>query len=393
MEMKNGFNFQGANFTLSGGSYGRTNEVLEYGEKFGNFGVYLGANFNYDKVGEIIPIFILKRFSDFRYRPNDNTELFLNIGQANTDLRGNGAMPLSLMDLEGRDAVYTYPDQLIIKIIMQTWVEIISLITTYQFREICIIVIWKEEIIMVTNLKVGDCGLGYNTDRGAADGILCAELEVSGGSDEQVLDVAGNAISYTALGLERDDDENEIEDIGAINRSNTKQNQMGLNFQSTYDSNLFSKNNTLISGVAYEYSHNSFASSTELGIIQSDRGVQGTGVLLSQDEEGENIFITNIEATTHNLALYGSNTLIIDDKTSLKLSGRWNWASLKMEDQYGTALDGHHFFNEFNPGIGVTRKDGYSSVYWKYNIVCYLQRVKQNSLCCRAWLCRPRSTM
>ena len=85
---------------------------------------------------------------------------------------------------------------------------------------------------------------------------------------------------------------------------------MGLNFQSTYDSNLFSKNNTLITGVAYEYSHNSFASSTELGIIQADRGVQGTGVLLSQDEEGENIFITNIEATTHNLALYGSNTLI-----------------------------------------------------------------------------------
>ena len=45
-----------------------------------------------------------------RYRPNDDTELFVNFGQANTDLRGNGAAPLSLMDLEGRDAVYTYPD-------------------------------------------------------------------------------------------------------------------------------------------------------------------------------------------------------------------------------------------------------------------------------------------
>ena len=29
-----------------------------------------------------------------------------------------------------------------------------------------------------------------------------------------------------------------------------------------------------------------------------------------------------------------------------------------MEDQYGTALEGHHFFNEFNPGIGITRKLG-----------------------------------
>ena len=34
MEMKNGFNFQGANFTASGGSYRRTNEVLEYGQQF-----------------------------------------------------------------------------------------------------------------------------------------------------------------------------------------------------------------------------------------------------------------------------------------------------------------------------------------------------------------------
>ena len=68
--------------------------------------------------------------------------------------------------------------------------------------------------------------------------------------------------------------------------------------------------------------------------------------------EGENIFITNIEATTHNIALYASNTIDLDDITSLNLSGRWNWASLKMEDQFGTALEGHHFFNEFNPGIG-----------------------------------------
>ena len=40
----------------------------------------------------------------------------------------------------------------------------------------------------------------------------------------------------------------------------------------------------------YEYSHNSFASSTELGIIQSDRGVQGTGVFVYTDEEGEEFF-------------------------------------------------------------------------------------------------------
>ena len=32
LEMKNGFDFEGVHSTLSGGSYRRTNEVLEYGK-------------------------------------------------------------------------------------------------------------------------------------------------------------------------------------------------------------------------------------------------------------------------------------------------------------------------------------------------------------------------
>ena len=37
--------------------------------------------------------------------------------------------------------------------------------------------------------------------KGTADGILCSELEVTGGSDEQYLDVAGQAIDYTSSWL------------------------------------------------------------------------------------------------------------------------------------------------------------------------------------------------
>ena len=98
MEMKNGFNFQGANTTLSGGSYGRTNEVLEYGRNFDDFAIYLGANFNSDNGWRDHSESYLQTFySDFRYRPSEDSEFFLNIGQSFTDLRGNGALPLTLM--------------------------------------------------------------------------------------------------------------------------------------------------------------------------------------------------------------------------------------------------------------------------------------------------------
>ena len=65
-------------------------------KNFGDVAIYLGANFNYDGGWRDHSESYLQTFySDVRYR-NDDTELFLNIGQAFTDLRGNGAMPLSL---------------------------------------------------------------------------------------------------------------------------------------------------------------------------------------------------------------------------------------------------------------------------------------------------------
>ena len=367
LEMKNGFNFEGARLTASGGKDGRTNEVLEYGKNFGDVAVYLGANFNYDNGWRDHSESYLETFyGDIRYR-NDDTELYMNIGQAFTDLRGNGAMPLSLMDLEGRDAVYTYPDNTHNK---NYYVNLggnhfvdnnLSIQGNMYYRHM------ERRNYNGDEFEGKDCGLDFDRGGGAADGTLCGEYESNAAADAvAILDAAGNGISYTALGLELDDDENEIEDFGAINRSNTKSDAFGFNLQSLYDSQLFEKKNTFIGGVNYDFSKNSFGSSTELGIIQSDRGVQGTGVFVSTDEEGEEQFITNMESTTHNLALYGSNTIDLDDKTSLNISARWNWASMKMDDQQGEALNGHHFFWRINPGIGLTRKFGSTTVYASY---------------------------
>ena len=87
MEMKNGFNFEGGNLTTSGGIYGRTNEALEYGKQFDDVGIYIGANFNHDAGWrDHSESYLNTVFGDVRYRPNDNTELFVNFGQAYTDI-------------------------------------------------------------------------------------------------------------------------------------------------------------------------------------------------------------------------------------------------------------------------------------------------------------------
>ena len=66
---------------LSGGIYGRTNEVLEYGQSFDD-AIYVGANFNYDKLRDHSESYLQTFYSDLRYRPNEDTELFVNMGQA-----------------------------------------------------------------------------------------------------------------------------------------------------------------------------------------------------------------------------------------------------------------------------------------------------------------------
>ncbi len=368
MEMKNGFNFQGANAQVSGGNYKRTNEVFEYGKSFGDYAVYFGANFNYDNGWrDHSESYLETVYTDVRFRTNNDTELFINLGQAFTDLRGNGAAPLTLMDLEGRDAVYTYPDNTHNK---NYYVNLggnhfvndqLSLQGNMYFRHM------ERRNYNGDEFEGKDCGLDFDRGGGAANGTLCGEYESNAAADGVgILDIAGRIINYTNLGLELDDDENEIESFGAINRSNTKQNAFGFNIQSTYDSDFRGKRNTLITGFNYDFSKNSFGSTTELGIIQTDRGVQGTGVFVSTDEEGEEQFITNLESTTHNVALYGSNIYDINDTTSINVSARWNWANMEMNDQHGTALEGHHYFWRINPGVGIIKKFEDLTVFASY---------------------------
>ncbi len=355
--MKNGFNFDVAETQISGGSFKRTNEILEYGKSFDDFAIYVGANFNYEKgYRDHSESYLENFFSDFRYR-GDDTEIFLNIGQAFTDLNGNGATPLSLMDIEGRDAVYTYPDNTHNKNYYMMLGGNHYANANLSFQANAYYRHMERRGYNGDEFEGKDCGFSFDRSAGSADGTLCGEYESNAAADGvNILDAAGNEISYTSLGLSLDDDENEVSSIGAVNRNNTKSNSFGFGLQSTYDSNFLNRFNTLITGLTYDYSHNSFGSSTELAILQGDRGVVGTGVFLSTDAEGEEQFITNIEAMTHNVGLYALDIIDIDDSTSINISARYNWASLKIDDQYATALDGHHFFWRFNPGIGVTKK-------------------------------------
>ncbi len=77
---------------------------------------------------------------------------------------------------------------------------------------------------------------------------------------------------------------------------------------------------------------------------------------------------TSLETSTTAFSLYFSNTFSLSDAVSLTVSGRYNDVNVTLEDQLGTALNGDHDFDRFNPAIGVTaRLPGGLSVYAGYS--------------------------
>jgi outer membrane receptor protein involved in Fe transport len=61
-----------------------------------------------------------------------------------------------------------------------------------------------------------------------------------------------------------------------------------------------------------------------------------------------------MDADTTNFGLFLSGTLSLTDRLGLTLSGRFNETEVELHDMLGTALNGRHEFDRFNPAIGMT---------------------------------------
>ena len=104
--------------------------------------------------------------------------------------------------------------------------------------------------------------------------------------------------------------------------------------------------------------------STELGYLNPDRSVTGTGAFADGVTGGEvdgEPFDTrvNLDGTVHTWSLFATDTLSIGDAWHLTLSGRFNQTTVDNTDLITPggepgSLDGHHVFSRFNPAVGIT---------------------------------------
>lgn len=339
LETKNGFTHPGHSLEVYGGSYERYVTTVESGANNGTWGYYTTFQY-FDEEGwrDASPSDAANLFAALSYRNGAETALDLNFNYGNTNLIGNGAIPIELAAID-RSAIFTSPDQTENELFMidlegEHWLNDLTQISGNVF--------YRDNDTSSFNgdgTEFDDCD-----EFGGPAGLLCEEDDPA-----PIEDQFGNPIA--AVGPTGD------ERNGLQNRSTRDQNNYGFSLQTAFFNDLFDRDNQLIIGGGYNAGEIDFLASTEIGGLTPQRSTTGTGLFVP--DEG-----TFISSEVESWSLYITDTLSLTNKLDLTLSARYNHTNVKLDDRGGTdargltvpepALNGDHDFDRLNPAVGLT---------------------------------------
>lgn len=358
IKLKNGFDNPGSQIESSIGEEGRFNFEVQTGGNDGEFGYYLIGNyFEEDGWRDHSPTEVQQGLATLTWRNGDNN-VELTAAANNNKMIGNGAAPIDLFALEGREAIYTQPDQTETNLALfalngDTWIDDNTQLAGNLF--------YRRNRVKTLNGDDSDYGLCYvdgdneNPLAAPAGGSVNASLceaedgleavEFRGYDDEDSLASIDPAL---AADLVADD---ELFD-GTLNTSETKMESFGLGSQVTFLDDLQGKENQLTVGGSLEYAEIDFQSDTQFAELNNeegeDRGVSGIGLF---DNESS----VRLETDVTHVGLYITDTLALNEKLDLTLSGRYNYTRIDMLGigEENEDLTGKHTFKRFNPAVGL----------------------------------------
>ena len=325
---KDGLSHPGTSATLSAGSFGRREFAAETGGR--------ARNERYDYFATVSSL----REDGWRdYSPTNARQGFAKLGWngaaggvdasltwADTDLVGNGAAPVELLDVEPT-AIFTRPDQ--------TRNDLLQLNVVAQ-REVA------RGIHLAGNAYGRSSDIAtYNGDDSDyedcedEEGFLCVEDDDAGEGEGLVEGVDGRPIlARGAL-------------VGAtVNRSETRQDGFGLGGQASWGGLVADRRAHLVAGLGYDASRIGFNASTELGSLDATRQAVPGGVFVGDA-------FTAVDVDVSSLSLYAAARLEVVDNLHVAVTARYNAANVTLADRLGTALDGDHRFRRLNPGIAL----------------------------------------
>ncbi len=346
VQTKNGFNAEGHSVEALTGSFQRHQLSVESGGNNGEWGYFInGAFTEEDGWRDFSPSEIKQLFGTLSYR-NAASSLDLSLTAVDSDLNGNGASPVELVEVD-RKGVFTHPDN------TQNELRMLTLNGSH----------WVSDNMMLSGnvyLRKSDRDTfnGDGADYAFADDegefILVVggddddEEEEEGAEEEGVTNSQGEVITAADLGVANPEDV----DLAINNTSTTEQDSTGFTLQGTFLNEFAGRENQLIVGVSYDRADMSFNAAGEVAIFREDRGTNGTGVLDSST-------IVDADVDSNSVGIFLTDTFSVTDDLALTLSGRYNRTKI---DISGTSENGarnlnetgeEHTFQRFNPAVGL----------------------------------------
>ncbi len=332
VQMKNGFNYHGAEIDTMGGSFGRIQSSAQWGKQIDNYAVYGAIEGAHDDGFRNFQISNVRRFYGDVGIKNDQSEFHLNLGVADNDFGAATTTPAELL-LQNWGATYTTPQASTNKVGYVNFTGKVEVTPT-----------WTIEGVAHARFFDRDAVDGNPTDTQPCNNpaLLCFGDGVTPAFGLNGVQLA-NPFPADAI-------------LGENDRTSTQSTTTGASLQATNTDQLFGHNNHFTVGASYDFSVTHFNGSPELGTIGPDFVVRDSGVFLGTSGDPVSDGPVSLRTTNQYTGLYAIDTFDVTRAFSITGGGRFNVANISLQDQIGTALNGNDTYTRFNPVIGGTYK-------------------------------------
>ena len=326
VEMKNGFTYQGKEAEVMGGSYGRVQGAAQAGFQDGNIAGYVMADaIRDDGWRQFASSSRLKRmYVDLGAR-SDQGEFHLSFTGADNTLSGTVGTPLEMLQRQW-SSVFTWPQTTHNQLAFLTAngsyspTDTLTLSGNAYFRGY-----WQHHVD------------GNNTDAQPCEN---PPTTVCFGDGSTRLNGADNLVIPTSATL------------GQLDRTLTNAASYGGSVQATSTAKILDHPNNIVVGMSIDRGHVQFNAASELGTVDQNLFVTGTGVIINQDQLAPVSLVSNTTYT----GIYATDTFEVTPRLALTAGGRFNIAQITLNDQLGGALSSDNRFQRFNPVVGATFK-------------------------------------
>ena len=337
VEMKDGFNYHGAEIDTMGGSFGRVQSSVQWGKQIDNFATYVALEGLHDDGFRNFSASNIRRFYGDVGAKNDQSEFHLNMGAAQNDFGASATVPVELLQ-QYYGSTYTTPQTSSNQVGYVNLTGKVDVTPTWTVEGTAHIRVFDQKTQDGNPSGAQPCTadattLCYGDGSTPANGLNGAQLS--------------NPFDPSAT-------------LGENDRTTTHTTTGGVSLQATNTDQLFGQDNHFVVGASFDSSVTNFTASAELGTIGTNYVVSPSGIFLGQSGDPVSIGPVSLRTTNQYTGLYALDTFDVTKAFAITAGGRFNVANISLQDQLpeapGTSLNGNDTYTRFNPIIGGTYK-------------------------------------